>query len=224
MRNIALLIVALLGSVSAQVVLRTPARLASGSAPALPALAVGGGQVFVELSVSPAGEVTAADPLRTTPGFTAAVVTAIRAWRFRAATAASLKDDGLAESRTPVSSKVLVAALFRAPTLVSPTLGEASQDAGTPSAEMPFPRATVEPPYPPRAGSPGVVVVEVMVSETGTVDTATIVTSAPPFDAAALDAASRWRFRPARSSGHAVAAYAYLVFGFPEPVGPPARR
>ena len=218
MRNIALLALVLLGSVDAQVVLRTPARLESGSSPALPALAVGGGQVFVELSIDATGDVTAANAFRTTPPFTAALEAAVRAWRFRPATAAELRDDGLPESRKPVASKVLVAGLFRAPTLVTPTLGEKPQDVGRPSAEVPFPLATVEPPYPPQAGSPGVVIVEVLVSETGVVDNARVVRSAPPFDAAALDAAGRWRFRPARSSGHAVAAYVYLVFGFAEPV------
>lgn len=219
MRNTALLALLVVGSVSAQpVALWTPARLESGAGPPLPALAVGGGQVFAELSVSAGGDVAAVDAFRTTPPFTDALVTAVRAWRFRAATAAALRDDGLPESRKPVASKVLVAALFRAPTLNTPTLGEPPRDAGTPTVEVPFPIATVEPPYPPRAGSGGVVIVEARVTETGAVEDARIVTSTPPFDSAALDATARWRFRPARSAGHAVAAYVYLVFGFAEPV------
>jgi hypothetical protein len=42
--------------------------------------------------------------------------------------------------------------------------------------------------------------------------------SAPPFATAALDAARRWRFRPARVGGRVAAICAYLLFGFPEPI------
>jgi outer membrane biosynthesis protein TonB len=42
--------------------------------------------------------------------------------------------------------------------------------------------------------------------------------SAPGFNAAALEAASRWRFDPARWNGEPTDARAYLVFGFRAPV------
>ena len=60
--------------------------------------------------------------------------------------------------------------------------------------------------------------VEVTVDGAGAVKDARVIGSAPPFDQAAIDAARRWRFRPARVDGHATAGYAYLVFGFPQPV------
>ena len=64
----------------------------------------------------------------------------------------------------------------------------------------------------------GVVLVEVSVDGAGMVKDARVIGSAPPFDQAALDAARKWRFQPARVNGHATPAYAYLVFGFPQPV------
>src|SRR5262245_31029955 len=60
----------------------TPARFRSGALPDLPPLALGGGQVFVEASVSNAGRVTGVAPLRTTPPFTNLVVAAVRGWQF----------------------------------------------------------------------------------------------------------------------------------------------
>lgn len=205
-------------TVSAQVVTPpTPPRLEAGEAPALPALAVGGGQVFVEVWVSAAGEVTRLDTLRTTPRYTEAVDNAVRRWRFRPATAPARRGEGQSETPQPVASRVLVAGQFRAPTLNTPTLGEPPRDIVPPSAEVPFPAATVEPPYPVQAQESGVVLIEALVGVSGQVTEATIIRSAPPFDAAALAAARQWRFRPSRRAGRA-ATYAYLIFGFPQPV------
>ena len=204
---------------SAQVALSTPPRLQSGAAPALPAtaVAVGGGQVFAELSIDPRGTVTNVTPLRTAPPFTREVEDAVARWRFLPATATIINDNGRREARN-VASRVLVAAHFRAPTLVTPTLGEPPKDVASPSRDAPFPMSTVEPGYPPQAHSSGVVMIEALVDETGRVSAAAVLRSAPPFDAPSLEAARRWRFRPATPAGRAGAAYVYLIFGFPQPV------
>src|SRR4029077_17915439 len=60
----------------------SPARLQTGSVPPLPALAVGGGQVLLELSVGADGRVTDVKPLRTTPPFSEMLTQAVRDWRF----------------------------------------------------------------------------------------------------------------------------------------------
>ncbi len=202
----------------AQVARSTPPRLQSGAPPQMPVLAVGGGQVFVEVSISPTGEVTGLTPLRTTPPFTEFLSKAVRGWRFSPAMVAVLRDDGLPGTPKGAASKALVAAHFRAPTLLTPTLGEPSTPASSPSAEVAFPLTTVEPPYPPQAQSSGVVLVEALVGVSGQVTEATVIRSAPPFDAAALAAARQWRFRPSSAAGRAAATYAYLIFGFPQPV------
>jgi len=195
-----------------------PARYTAGAPPALPALVVGPGQAFVELTVGPDGSVQKVTPLRSTPPFTQGLIDAVSTWRFTPALEDALGTDGKPEGPKPVASKILVASLFRAPTLVTPTLGEKTVAVGTPSAEVAYPSATNEPPYPPQAMSPGVVLVEVSIDGAGAVKDAKVIGSAPPFDQPALDAARKWRFRPARVKGHATATYAYLVFGFPQPI------
>ena len=200
-------------TVSAQVPVSTPPRFAGGGLPELPVLAVGGGQAFVEVSISPAGEVTSVATLRTTPLHTEAVGAAVRRWRFKPA---MRREDGLPAPK-PVASKALVAAHFTPPTLIAPTVGEVPKDVGTPSADVPLPVATVEPPYHPQALSAGVVLIEALVNEKGQVTAAAVLRSAPPFDEAALTAARQWRFRPSSVAGRAVATYAYLIFGFQQP-------
>jgi TonB family protein len=195
-----------------------PARYAAGSRPVLPALVVGGGQAFVELSVGPDGAVQKVMPLRSTPPFTQGLIDAVTAWRFSPAVEDTLGPDGKPQGPKKVASRILVASQFRAPTLLTPTLGEKTVNVGSASPEVAYPSATNEPPYPPQAMAGGVVLVEVSVDGAGAVKDARVIGSAPPFDQAALDAARRWRFRPARVNGHATAAYAYLVFGFPQPV------
>jgi TonB family protein len=190
-----------------------PARYESGARPDLPPQTVGGGQAFVELTVSPSGDVTTVKPLRATPPFTDAIASAVSGWQFAAATGS----DGTAAPK-PVASKVLVAAHFRPPTLNTPTLGEMPKDVAQASPEMAFPIAFREPPYPPLAHMGGVVVIQALVDEAGKVREATPIGTAPPFDQAAVEAARLWVFRPARINGRPTATYVYLVFGFQEPI------
>ncbi len=60
--------------------------------------------------------------------------------------------------------------------------------------------------------------IEARVDATGHVADARVIGSAPPFDTPALDAARKWRFRPARVGRRAAATYVYLIFGFPAPI------
>jgi TonB family protein len=113
---------------------------------------------------------------------------------------------------------VFVAAVFRAPTLTAPTLGEIPKDVSTPSDSTPFPIATVTPPYPPTALVDGVVLTEVHVGLDGRVGDVRVTRSAPPFDEAASQAARGWVFRPARVRGRLVPTLAYIAFAFRQPV------
>ena len=196
----------------------TPARYTSGASPALPALVVGGGEAFVEVTVGPSGRVEKVTPLRSTPPFTQALVGAVNGWRFTAATEAPIGADGRPQGARPAASKVLVAALFRAPALLGPTLGERPADVAPASADVAFPSSTREPPYPPRAARGGVVLIEARVDATGAVTDGRVIGSAPPFDQPALEAARQWRFRPPSVRGRTTSAYVYLIFGFPTPV------
>jgi TonB family protein len=212
MRSLALTLCAVVVVAAADPV--APARYLSGAVPSTPVRAIGGGQVFLELSVNSRGGVDAVAPLRTTPPFTEPLVGSVGAWRFQPAV--ELTSEG---ARLRVSSKVLVAALYRAPTLGDgPTLGDSPKDVAAASDATPFPVAPIPPKYPPNALGDGIVLVEVQVNAAGNVTNTRVIQSALPFDGPALDAARQWKFRPARPSGRPVAALAYLVFGFRQPV------
>ena len=183
-------------------------------------MVVGGGQVLLELAVGRDGRVTSVTPLRTTPPFTAVVADAVRDWQFAPATRTAAREPDVVAGRAlPVESNVLVAGIFRPPAFNTPALGEAPRDVAPPSPGIVFPLKIAEPPFPPQAFGSGVVLVEARVDRDGTVADATIVRSAPPFDEAALAALRKWRFRPARVEVTAVPAFAYVLFGFPVPVG-----
>src|SRR5262245_2921183 len=110
-----------------------PPRLLSGTLPVLQANAVGGGQVFVELSVDRDGRVTGAAPLRTTPGLTDIVVRAVSDWQFAPAeddVPADNAPNGEKTIRARVDSKVLVAVIVRPPAMHMGTIGEVPRDVG----------------------------------------------------------------------------------------------
>jgi TonB family protein len=226
-RQSALVVACALGIVVATDDAYVPARYRTGAVPALPAMAVGGGQVIVELAIDRAGGVTAVTPLRTTPPFTALVLEAVRDWQFlpaeeRAAPARA----GESGSRMVVPSKVLVVAVFRPPAMNAPALGELPRDVARASEEDAFPLAISIPTFPPTAAGSGVVLLEARVNRAGEVDQVAVRRSAPPFDAAARAALKEWKFRPARVRAKPVSTFAYVVFGFPVPVGsgPPIPR
>lgn len=177
--------------------------------PELPVRAASGGEVWLDVEVAPDGQVTDVDILRTTPPFTEPVLTAVRAWRF----------EPLPETEEPRPERVLIAALFRAPSFYSATTaGTPPVDTGS-SAAVPLPTRMVAPPYPPNAKGDGVVVVEARIGSRGEVLDAAVRGGGPPFDAAALEGLRGWRFRPAQASGGKRSRpSAVVIFGFREPV------
>ena len=75
--------------------------------------------------------------------------------------------------------------------------------------EPPVPVRTVAPEYPPemrRDGTAGLVLINCLVDEKGTVqDPKVEKTSNEAFSQPALDALSKWRFKPAKKAGAAIA-------------------
>jgi TonB family protein len=184
-----------------------PARYVSGSLPPAPALAVSGGEVFLELLVTREGRVDSIRTLRTTPPFTEAMIAAARDWQFRPAQAGG-----------PVASRVFVAAMFTPPALNGPTLGQPPQDLAVVSEESPMPIVPAPAAYPLRAAGSGTVLVEVTIDFASVLTDTRVVVSSPAFDAAALAAAKSWSFADAHRDGTAVTTRAYLLFGFQQPV------
>ena len=186
-----------------------PARFTAGSLPTVPVMMTAGADVIVSAAVSDMGRVTEVDVLRTTPPFTAAVVAAVRSWRFTPA---------LDSDRKPMATRVIVEAIARPPSLNAPTIGTPPKDIAPPDARVPFPAQTQTPLYPVNARAEGTVLVEALVDQTGHVVGVTTLRSAPPFDASALDAARAFTFRPAQGPNVPTSTYAYLVFVFRQPV------
>jgi TonB family protein len=186
-----------------------PARRISGSLPAVPPpTVVWWIEETLEVVIDTTGRVAEMRPLRATKMPTDLLEHSVADWRFRPAS-----DRGRA-----VQSRVLVAAIFRPPALYdTPMLGAAPVDRAVPSDEIPLPIVTAPPRYPPLAVGDAVVLLEVLVNPHGRIRQVRVMTGAPTFDQASLDAASRWSFRPARHNQRAVEAYAYLVFAFRQP-------
>jgi len=198
-----------------------PASYRSGRMPELPVMAVGGGEVVVELTISDRGAVTAVRPLRGTASYTDFVVDAVRTWQFVPATELLTPATGKpGESvKRPIESRMTVAALFRPPSLYAgATLGEPVRDLQNPSDAVAFPTSTVLPTFHPSARASGIVMTEARVDRSGTVTDVSVKQSSPPFDDAAVKAAREWRFRPARVGGAPIASRVYQIFSFQIPV------
>lgn len=118
-----------------------PARLKEGSLPEGAGPQAGGGEVWLELSLTETGDVKDVLPMRETPPFTESLRRSVAQWRFEPAR----------EGSAAVASRVLVVGVFRPPTLLGPVAGEAPHDQATASPEIPFPANLTWPPYPPRA-------------------------------------------------------------------------
>jgi len=194
-----------------------PARFESGDVFLQPPMTAGGGEVLLELEVSSSGEVTGVAVLRKTPPFTDPLRQAVGGWRF--APAREVLEPP--EAPVAIDSKVLVVGFFRPPTLYNaPARGEVPEDIAPPSEDVPFPTAMVAPLYPPTAylHVSQTVLIEVEVGSEGRVTSSKVIRKAEGLDAAATDAAREWRFGPARRDGKAVRSFAYIVFGFREPV------
>jgi len=199
----------------------TPARYRGGEVPALPARAVGGGEVVLEVSVGEDGRVTEVKPLRTTAPFAERLAARVAEWQFSPAEEERTSGTGRgdAPSRLAVSSKVLVVGVYRPPVLRGPTLGQVPRDVAAPSNEVAFPLATTQPRFPPSARDAGQVMIEARVEADGAVRDVSVLQARPPFETPALAALGQWSFKPAQRGGVAVPSFVYIVFGFPEIVG-----
>ena len=186
-----------------------PARLAGGSAPAQSVQVVGWEQAMADLKVSAAGVVTDVQLLESTPGFDQRVTDALKSWTFKPATSQG----------TPVPAEVFVTAIYRPPVLFNtPTLGQPPRRLGSPSDAAPYAVTMLTPQYPPQAVGDGTVLVEAHVGADGSVDQASVIGGPSGFDEAALASVKQWGFRPAHAGGTATDAYAYVAFGFRQPV------
>ncbi len=193
----------------------SPPRLVRGDLPAVaPPNVVGGGQVVIEAIVDRRGMVTRPVVVRSTPPFSNLLLDAIGRWTFKPAEA--IRDDN---TTGPVDATVLIAALYRPPTVVNgPTVGEVPKDLAKASTDVAYPTSLVPPLYPVNALHASIVLFEVLLDERGKISGVRAISSDPGFDSAARDALMQWTFSPATYRGRPAPAVAYVVFGFAEPV------
>lgn len=193
--------------------MKAPRLKGGGAVPRAAQLAVGGGEVAVELHVGNDGAVTKVEPLTSTPPFTDAVVAAVRGWRFDPA------QDTLDKKLVAVPGRVLVLAAFRPPTVyASPAPGGPTQVLGRPSAALPQPGPLTMPAYPPKVFGDGTVLVEIETSATGAPSEYRVLGSKSGFDAAALEAVRSWRFGAPSLPRVPDVVYVYAIVSFREPV------
>jgi periplasmic protein TonB len=197
-----------------------PAKYRGGALPPLPPLTVvGGGEVMLELDVTSVGAVRAAKALRATAPYTDSLIAATKTWQFAPAEVEIEPPPPPGRPRfKAMDSTVLVAAVFTAPALSGPTLGELPRDVGTEADSTPFPFATAPPVFPPRARDAGMVMIETTIDLSGQPTENHVLLSSAGFDEAALTALRQWRFRPARVGGSSTPTLAYVVMGFRLPV------
>lgn len=189
-----------------------PAQRTAGSAPELPSpLTAGWIEEAIEVTVDASGVPRAIAPRTGTPG-SHLLESAVRDWVFRPATV----------DRKTVESHVLVIGVFRPPLLLNgPAIGTPPVTLGAGSRQVAAPINSVVPDYPLRTTAFGVVVVEVLVTSAGRVQSTRLVNAVAGLDTVAVDAARQWTFAPAMRSGEAVPSSVYLVFGFQQPVTGP---
>jgi len=196
-----------------------PARYLDGTLPALPpTTVVGGGEGMLEMDVTSAGSVRGVRTLRTTRPYTEALIAATKTWRFAPAEVEVEPPPPPGQPRfKAVDATVLVSAVFLAPALIGPTLGDLPRDVASESDSTPFPFATTPPLFPPRARDAGLVMIETTIDTGGQPTANKILRSSPAFDEAALAALRQGRFRPARVGGTSTPTLAYVIVGFRQP-------
>lgn len=176
--------------------------------PRLPVTTTVGGEAALHLKLDPRGTPEMILGILEVPPFAEALREAVREWRLPWASVEAGPD-------------ILVVGVFRSAALLELSNLSAPPPPAIAPSVLPFPVEWARPPYPPPAMGDAVVIVEVRIGDNGGVRGATVVRSAPGFDAAATDVAWQWRFRPAVRDGRPVPAIAYLVFGFRAPVTSP---
>jgi hypothetical protein len=180
----------------------------AGPLPVTPHNVSAGGEVILEIEVTDQGRVGEMLVLRDTPPFTELVAAAVAQWWFEPA-----ELDG-----EPVGSRVLVAGVFRPPSLHALGVGTPPRDVGLPSDLVPYPVEISHPPYPPRARGAGTILLALGIDTRGQLLVAQVAEGGPPFSEVAMRAVEQWVFAPASLFGVPVDTIAYAIFGFPEPV------
>lgn len=170
--------------------------------PGYPPNASAGGTVVAVLHVS-AGSVDRMDILQGDEPFVPPVRSALGGWRFK----------------DPEDSNVLVVVDFRTPNLYLAGSPDRKIAPGRSVPGLAYPERVVDPVYPPNSLAEGSAVLDLDLSETGSVSKVRIVQGLDSLTGACVSAVREWLFVPARNKqGIATASEAYAVCVVRRPV------
>ncbi len=170
--------------------------------PAYPPTAVSGGVVVAVLRIS-SGAVADVAIMQGDAPFVQPAKTALAAWRFQP------KENG----------DVLVALSFRTPQLYPVGPPSRRLDHRGDSGALPYPRAIVEPAYPPNSLGEGSVILRLEIDSSGSVSSVRTIQGLGDLTAPSIAAARTWKFETGRTgSGRVPKSYAYAVCVFRRPV------
>ena len=118
----------------------------------------------------------------------------------------------------PAESHVTVVFLFRPPDLFSSSPLQSSQSFRHDPDRPPFPVELSDPGYPVSSVGEGVVMLELQITQTGSVESVRVVSDAPGLAAHTERALRAWKFKPAMRNGTAVAGNVIVVASYLRPV------
>lgn len=185
-----------------------PPRVVSSPFGGVPWGARAAGVVVLDVDVDDRGRVRGVETVKDVEPFGDSLRSSVSSWTFEPA-----RDDGQA-----VEYPVLVAALVRPAMLQFPAPPPPPPPPPDAPEAIAFPTEIAVPPYPANRVGGAAVLVEVEIDDRGRVVSAEIEGETSGFDDAALEAARRWVFRPAKHEGRGVPSRAYLLFVFRPPV------
>lgn len=182
----------------------SPPRLARAEVGAAAWNVISGGIAAFDVKIDEKGAVTGAEMVQDAAPYGAMLGEALGKWSFEPA-----REEGKA-----AASRVLVLGFFRPPMLTFAAPENPRYKGVTAPPELPWPTSVVVPPYPANAVGSGKVILEAEVSSSGTVTGARVVSSAGPFDSAALSTLQQWKFKPASRGNRDIASRAFFIFSF----------
>lgn len=184
-----------------------PARVISSPFGEFPYGSLAAGLVVLDVDVGAQGRVRGVNLVKDVDPFGQVLRSAVSSWAFEPAR----------EGGTAVEHPILVAGLIRpAAVMFAAPPAPPPPPPGAPRS-IPYPTEIGIPPYPPNRIGAAAVLVAVEIDDRGTVTAAAIVGGSTGFDDASLDAARRWKFRPAVHLNRDVPSRAYLLFVFRQP-------
>ena len=123
-----------------------------------------------------------------------------------------------ARTNVPVDSHVTAIFLFRARGLFSAPPPDLSDISVVGTDTPPIPVSVSDPGYPPTSVAEGEVVLELRISETGSIGPVSLIKDTPGLSAFTEDAVRRWKFSPATRSGQPVPGTVVAVVSYLRPV------